>query len=201
MIVLTPRWLISPGGSAEHRKPVVGRSPVLARIGPDIPVSLGAVTPARQTLDEPWVLVGGMAEDLVKDHPQSLGVSRLEQVVEVVLGAVVGLNTFEVCNVVAPVAIGGRVDWRKPDPIDAEALDVVKLGLDAGQVALSIPVAVEEAADIYVVEDRPPPPRPDHRSQTSEVELTMRETRPYSIASSALIQKFRWVSLTMRSTD
>ena len=56
--------------------------------------------------------------------------------------------------------------WRIDDP------------LDAGQIAVTVPVAIKKAANIDVVEDRALPPRPRHLGQTSDVSLMIRETRP-----------------------
>ena len=86
------------------------------------------------------MFVGGVAKHLVEEDPQAPVVGGVEQMLEVLRRAVIGLHAFEVSDVIAPVAVGRGVDRREPDPVDAEAPDIVQLGLDAGQVTL--PVAV-----------------------------------------------------------
>ena len=101
------------------------------------------------------MLVGGVGQHLVEHDLQAPGVGGVEQPLEIRQRAVVGLHALVVGDIVAPVAVGRGMDRREPDPVDAEALDVVELGLDAGQVALAVAVGVEEAADIDVVDAAP----------------------------------------------
>src|SRR5512140_613542 len=96
-------------------------------------------------------------------------------------------------DVVAPVAVRRWMYRRQPDRIDAEPLDVLKLGEQAREVTLPVAVTVAKAADIDLVDHGATPPwrRAVHTSLARWMTLL---TRPYALASSAPIQKLRSVS-------
>jgi hypothetical protein len=124
----------------------------LVGVGPHVPVALGRAGPAR--LLEPGVLVGGVVHHHVGDHPDAAGVGRLEEVVEVAEGAVVGQDREVVADVVAAVAQRGLVDRQQPDAVDPQPLQVVEPLGQPAEVALAVAVAVLEPPDVQLVEDR-----------------------------------------------
>ena len=74
--------------------------------------------------------------------------------VEVVDRPVVGMDREEVGDVVAAVAQRRLVHRQQPDAVDAEPLEVVELLDQSAEVAGAVVVAVEEPADVDLVEDR-----------------------------------------------
>ena len=164
VVVLAARRLIGPGRATEHAQPVVGRGAVGLRIGPDIPVGLGSLQAAAQALHEPRMHIGGVAEHLVHHHLQAPRVGRVQQALEALEGPIVRVDTLIVRSVIAPVPVRRRMDRRQPDAVDAQGRNVVQLGQHPGQIAMPIAIAVEEAADVDVVENRALPPGGRHRS-------------------------------------
>ena len=73
---------------------------------------------------------------------------------EVLDRPVVGMDREEVGDVVAAVAQRRLVHRQQPDAVDAEPLQVVELLDQPAEVAGAVVVAVEEAADVDLVEDR-----------------------------------------------
>ena len=73
---------------------------------------------------------------------------------EVLDGAVVGVDREEVGDVVAAVAERRLVHRQEPDAVDAEPLEVVELLDQPAEVAGAVVVPVEEPADVDLVEDR-----------------------------------------------
>jgi hypothetical protein len=86
-------------------------------------------------------------------------VRRQDEVLEVVDGAVVRMDRVEVGDVVAAVAQRAGVHRQQPDAVDAEPLQVVELLGQPDEVARPVVVAVVEAAQVDLVEDRPLEPQ------------------------------------------
>src|SRR5262249_50824496 len=68
--------------------------------------------------------------------------------------AVVGVDREEVGDVVAAVAERRRVHGQQPEAVDAEPLEEVELLDQPAEVARAVVVAVEESAQVDLVEDR-----------------------------------------------
>jgi hypothetical protein len=125
MIILPPRRLVAPGRTAEHRKPVVRNCAVTLWIGPDIPILPRRIAVAAG--GEPGVFVAGMRQDFVEDDLQAPRMGGIHQRREVLQRAVIGMHVVIVGDVVAPVAIGRRMDRRQPDRIHAQRRDIIEL--------------------------------------------------------------------------
>ena len=95
-----------------------------------------------------------MVHDEVGDHADAALVGGLDERADVVDRPVVGVDVVEVGDVVAAVAQRRRVHRQQPDAVDAEPLQVVELLGQAAEVARAVAVAVEEAAQVDLVEDR-----------------------------------------------
>ena len=122
-------------------------------VRPDIPVAFRR-RPVRAGLLEPGVVARGVVHDEVGDHADAALVRRLDERVEVLDRAVVGMDRVEVGDVVPAVAKRRGIHRQEPDAVDAEPLEVVELVGEAAEVALAVVVAVGEAADVDLVEDR-----------------------------------------------
>lgn len=150
----------APGGTAEHRAPVVGRlGPGRAAAGGE--VETGALRAARRRGErgaEPRVLARTVVGDDVEQQlePEAVGIGH--EPVELGEVAVDGVDTAVVGDVVAVVVLRRRIERAEPDAVDAELAQVGESGPDAGQVADAVPGAVEEAADVDLVDHRVAPP-------------------------------------------
>ena len=120
-------------------------------VRPHVPVALGRVG-ARPRLLEPGVLGRGVVHDHVGDHADTPRVSGVDQLLDIVDGAVVGVDAGEVGDVVAPVAQRRLVEREQPDAVDPEPLEVVELLGDAAHVSRAVSVGIEEAPDVDLVE-------------------------------------------------
>jgi hypothetical protein len=74
-------------------------------VAPDVPVPLRGVAAAAR-LDEPRVLVGGVVDDQVGDHPHPPVAGGAHQLDDVAGGAQPRVDPVEVGDVVAVVAVG-----------------------------------------------------------------------------------------------
>jgi hypothetical protein len=98
------------------------------------------------------MLIRGVVDDQVHDHPQAPVVGFVEQIGEVAETAELGLDAVVVGDVVAVVAVGGRVDRVEPDGGGAEALEVVEPRDQSRQVADAVAVGVLERPDVEAVD-------------------------------------------------
>ena len=100
------------------------------------------------------MLVGGVVDDQLDHHLHVAGVGCVEELLEVVDGAVGGVDVDVVGDVVAVVAQGRGEEGQEPEAGDAEVLQVVELGDQALEVADAVGVGVGEGADVKLVDDR-----------------------------------------------
>jgi hypothetical protein len=105
------------------------------------------------------MIARGVVHHQVGDHAHPALVRGLDERTEVLDGAVVGMDREEVGDVVAAVAQRARVHRQEPDAVDSQPLEVVELVDQPAEVAGPVVVAVEEAADVDLVEDRPLEPQ------------------------------------------
>ena len=101
----------------------------------------------------------GVVHDEVGDHAHAELVRLVDEAAEVVDDAVVGMDAEEVRDVVAAVLERRGVHRQQPDAVDPEPLEVLELLGQPAQVARPVAVAVEEPADVDLVEDRPLEPQ------------------------------------------
>jgi hypothetical protein len=130
-----------------------GFGPPVVVVVPHVPVGLG-VGATRPALLEPRVLIAGVVHHHVGDDLDASAVGFLDEGGGVGQVAVLGQHAEEVGYVVAAVAQGRLVEGQEPEAVDAEPLEVVELGRDAGQVAGAVVVGVVEAPHQDLVEHR-----------------------------------------------
>ena len=94
------------------------------------------------------MLVRGVVDDELGDHPQAAAVGLLHEGAEVLARAVLRVDVVIVGDVIPVVAPGRRIERQQPDRVDAEVLDVLQLAGEALEVAAAVIVAVEEGADV-----------------------------------------------------
>ena len=124
----------------------------LVGVRPDVPVALRPGRVVARLL-EPRMIRRGVVHHEVRDHADPALVRLLDELAEVLDRSVVGMDREEVGDVVAAVAQRRRVHRQQPDAVDAEPLQVVELVDEPAEVAGAVVVAVEEAADVDLVED------------------------------------------------
>ena len=145
-LVEGPRLLLVAG---EHHPLGPVRGFVLR---PDVPVPVRRLRVRPGGL-EPRVLIGGVVDDQVHDHPQASVPGLVQELGEVAEAADVRVDAVEVGDVVAVVAVGCRVDGVEPDAGDAQAGQVVEPRDQAGQVTDPVAVRVLEGLDVEAVDD------------------------------------------------
>ena len=99
------------------------------------------------------MLVGGVVDDQLGDDADAARVRLVDEALEVVQRAVARMDVLVVGDVVAVVAQRRRIERQQPERVDAELLEVVELLRQAGEVADAVVVAVEEGADVHLVDD------------------------------------------------
>ena len=168
MQVILARGLVPcPGRSTKDRLPVVGRLPWGAAVAPDVPIPLGVVSTGAG-LGKPVMLVRGMVEHQVHDHPNVALVGLAHQFVKVFQRAKERVNVAIVADIVTKV-IGRRgIDRREPDGIHTQRVwrtivEIIQVGDDATQVAHAVAVCIDKAARIDLVNYALPPPEPVRR--------------------------------------
>src|SRR5262249_8116773 len=110
--ILTPRGLIGPSRTAERRQPVVGRGAIRFRVDPNIQIVL-----ASNALLKPFMLVGGVTQNLVENDLQPSGMRLGDQPAEIAQRAEFRMHILVIGNVVTPVAIWRGMDRRQPQRV------------------------------------------------------------------------------------
>ena len=152
-VVGAGRLVPGPVGRLGVEEDDPGVAVAVVRVRPDVPVALGRVA-AGAGLLEPRVVGGGVVHDEVGDHADAALVGGVDEQADVLERPVVGVDLLVVGDVVAAVTQGRPVHRQEPDAVDPEPLEVVELLGQPAEVAGSVGVAVVEAADVDLVEDR-----------------------------------------------
>ena len=126
---------------------------LVRRVGPHVPVALGRAGRRLARALEPLVLGGGVVHHEVGDDAQPALVGRVDEGPDVVDRPVVGVDLVVVGDVVAAVAQRAGEHRQQPDDVDAQPLQVVELLGQPAEVAGAVGVAVEEPAQVDLVED------------------------------------------------
>ncbi len=108
---------------------------------------------------EPRVLVGGVIDHEVGDHPHAAVPRGAHELDELTVAAQPGVDAVEVGDVVAVVAVRRWVVRHQPHTGHTQAVQVVDALDQATEVAVSIAVAVLVSLNVQAVDDRVPPPQ------------------------------------------
>ena len=100
------------------------------------------------------MLVGGVVDHQLGDHPHAARVRRGDEALDIGERAVVRMHAAVVADVVAVVEPRRRIERQQPDRVDAEIGDVVELGDQAGEIADAVVVGVKERFDVQLIDDR-----------------------------------------------
>ena len=123
-------------------------------VGPDVePAPRGSGLSAARAL-EPGVLVGGVVDNKLRDHPKTARMRRGDEPAHVLDRAVFGMHVEVVGDVVAVVAPWRRIEGQEPDRGRAQLGDVVELLGQPAQVTDAVVVRIEERLHVHLIEDR-----------------------------------------------
>ena len=144
-------------------------------LAPDVELALGRAGGRPPRRLEPRVLVGGVVDDELGDDADVAAMRLRHEALEVLHRAVARMDVLVVGDVVAVVSERRRVERQQPERVDAEALEVVELLRQAGEVADAVVVAVEEGADVRLVDDGVLVPERIFRSRCLHGEVDRRQ--------------------------
>ncbi len=99
------------------------------------------------------MLVGGVVQDKLGDHPQSPAVGFPQEEFEIPHRPVGGVNVRVAGDVVPVVLQGRRVEGEEPDGGDPQILQVIQLLRKALEISDPVPVAVEERLHVEFIDD------------------------------------------------
>jgi hypothetical protein len=108
---------------------------------------------------EPRVLDRGVVDDQVGDHPHAAVPGGADDLDQVAVGAQPRVDAVEVGDVVAVVALGGRVEGHQPQAGHPEVGEVVDPLREAREVAAAVAVPVHVGLDVEAVDDGVLPPQ------------------------------------------
>ncbi len=131
-----------------------GLGPLLVVVRPDVEVASGAALLRDPGLLEPRVLVAGVVDHELGDHPQAALVRLGHERLEVGHLAVGRVDRLVVGDVVAVVAQRRGVERQQPDRCHAQRLDVVEPAHQPGKVPDAVAVAVLVRLHVDLVDDR-----------------------------------------------
>ncbi|CAH0246369.1 hypothetical protein SRABI128_02803 [Microbacterium sp. Bi128] len=156
-IPLTGGLVLGPDGRFLAGKHHLVRGVRRRVLPPDVVVAVGVVHGLAR-LDEPRVPVGGVVDDEVRDHPDAAVVGGADEFHQVPQASEPGIHAVHVGDVVAVVAVRGRVEGHEPDARDAESGKIVHPLDQSAEISGAVAIAVDERLRIQAVNHRVLPP-------------------------------------------
>ena len=95
-----------------------------------------------------------MIDHELGDDPDATGMGRTHELPEIGKRAILRMNVAIVANVITVIQSRRRIEWQKPDGVDAEIADVVELGYQSREIADAIVVTVKERSHVQLIDDR-----------------------------------------------
>ena len=102
---------------------------------------------------EPRVLIGGVIDHQLRDHPQPALVRGREKRLKIRERSVVRIDVVVIGDVVAVIAQRRRIKGQKPDRGDAQFLEIIELLDQSAKIADAVAVAVVEGLDVQLIDD------------------------------------------------
>ena len=130
-----------------------GVAEAVGRVAPDVEVSKRAAGCGTPGALEPRVLIRGVGQDQLGDHPEAAAVRLAQERPKVAQRSVGRMDLAVVGDVVAVVAQRRRIEGQEPQGGDAELLQVVELLDEPTEVADAVAVAVVEGPHVQLVDD------------------------------------------------
>ncbi len=125
----------------------------LGGLAPDVVVAVAASRLRAPGALEPGVLVRGVVDHQLGDHPEAPAVGLAQEAAEGGEVAVHRVDPAVVGDVVALVLERRGVERQQPEGGDPQLLEVVELAGEAGEVADAVAVGVRERAHVELVDD------------------------------------------------
>jgi hypothetical protein len=100
------------------------------------------------------MLVGGMVDDELGDDANAAGVRRRDEALEFGERSVILADVAIFGDVVAVILSRRRIEGEEPDRVYTEAVDIVELCVEAGEIADAVVVGVEERFDVQLIDYR-----------------------------------------------
>src|ERR1700756_2207948 len=95
-----------------------------------------------------------MIEHELSDDTDATGMGRTHELSEVGKRAIVRMNVAIGANVITVIQPRRRIEWQKPEGVDAEVADVVELRNQSWEIANAIVVTVKERFHMQLIDDR-----------------------------------------------
>src|SRR3954471_13285192 len=122
-------------------------------IAPDIPIAGIGRRPAPACTLKPGMLIRGVVDDQLGDHPQLSPLGLLHEAAKVLHRAEIGIDVTVVRNVITVVAPRRWIEWQQPQGGDPEILEIVQLAGEAGEISDTVAVAVGKRLDVKLIND------------------------------------------------
>ena len=126
----------------------------LGGIAPDVEVALGAARRGAARALEPRMLIAGMVHHQFGDDADAAAMGLVEEGLEIVEGAVSGIDGGIIGDVVAVVAQGRRIEGEDPEGGYAQIGEIAQAAGEAGEIAEAVAVAILEAFHVGLIDDR-----------------------------------------------
>ncbi len=126
----------------------------LVGIAPDIPAARARIRRAAACALEPRMLVRSVVDDEFGDDAEAALLGLLDEALEVLHRAEIGIDVAIITDVVAVVAAGRGIERQQPQRGDAELLQIAEFFRQPGEVADAVIVAVGKRLDMQLVDDR-----------------------------------------------
>src|ERR1051325_4548658 len=94
-----------------------------------------------------------MVKNHLHDYAQLAFVSGVKKILEILKGAVEGMNRSVIGDVISIIAQRRREKGHQPDRIDSQIAKVIQLLSQALEVADTVPSAVVERADVHLLKN------------------------------------------------
>ena len=143
--------VILPRAPLKQAVPVVRRRIFALALAPVVVIVIGVIL-ALFALNKPRVLIGGVVHDKIHEYAQTALVRTVKHFLEDVEVAVIGVDAAVIGDIVAVIGVRRGVQRRKPNAVNIQRGDVVKLAVNAPQVADTVAVAVAEAPRPYLID-------------------------------------------------
>jgi hypothetical protein len=126
----------------------------LVGIAPDVPVARIGIRPVAARPLEPGMLVRGMIDHELGDHPQLAALGFLHEAPELLHGAEVGIDATVVRDIVAVVTPRRGIERQQPQGGNPELMQIIELLCEADEISDAVVIAVRERLDVQLIDDR-----------------------------------------------
>ncbi len=124
------------------------------RVAPDVKISLRTAGRGPSSPLKPGMLIRGVIDHQFGDHAQTAGMRLADEHPKIAQRAVHRIDMHVIGDVIAVVPQGRRIKRQQPQRSDAQLLQIVEFLRQAGKIAHAVVVAVEERANMELIDYR-----------------------------------------------